>query len=271
MRECEVWSRVLELVMSELQTCGRPEDVIYWKRRALRVRNTWRLLRPGFEPSPFKTSYRSYLELMSGLYREVASATGTRVIVDSSKRPSDAAVLPRLAGVTPYVVHLVRDPRAVAYSWRRPKLETDRADPREMEVHGPTESSMYWLVWNLAADAVRQAYGPTASMLVRYEDFIGAPGSVLSSITEMVGEATGLLPFIEGRLAQIGTTHTVSGNPDRFRTGLVELKRDDEWRTHQPTADRILSTLPALPLLHRYGYPVTIRDRGSPSDSHAPR
>ena len=48
---------------------------------------------------------------LAATYRAIAARTGARVIVDSSKFASDAALLPR-TGITPAYVHLIRDPRA---------------------------------------------------------------------------------------------------------------------------------------------------------------
>src|SRR4029077_18987486 len=83
----------------------------------IRVRYTFRLLRekPG-APSHW-AALREYAEVAGRLYRAIAAATGARVIVDTSKRTGDAALLRCLPGVGPRVLHVVRDPRAVAYSW----------------------------------------------------------------------------------------------------------------------------------------------------------
>ena len=47
------------------------------------------------------------------------AVTGCRVVVDSSKTPAHLAALLTLPGIDVHVVHLVRDSRAVAYSWRQ--------------------------------------------------------------------------------------------------------------------------------------------------------
>ena len=52
------------------------------------------------------------------------------------------------------------------------------------------------------------------------------------------------------------TTHSVSGNPNRFGTGEVELRADEEWRRAMRTVDRGLVTALTWPLLLRYRYPL---------------
>jgi hypothetical protein len=178
------------------------------------------------------------------------------VIVDSSKRPSDAAMLRLVAGVEPYYVHLVRDPRAVAYSWQRRKTQLDKDRPADLVPHNPFDSTVKWVEWNLAAEALRRRHDPDRSILVRYEDFVAHPRSALERMAALTGETSRGLPLEGERRARLSPNHTVSGNPSRFTTGVVELRVDDEWRTRQRRLDRLVSTSLALPLLSRYGYPI---------------
>ena len=101
-------------------------------------------------------------------------------------------------------------------------------------------------------------------MLLRYEDFIDDPRAALTGMARLVGEAPTDMPLDGERTARLTVNHTVSGNPSRFTTGAVELRRDDEWITRQERGDRLVSTVLALPLLSRYGYaPRPAARRGS--------
>ena len=201
---------------------------------------------------------------MSRFHRALAHVTGARVFVDSSKRPSDGAVLRLVPGIDVSYVQLVRDPRAVAYSWRRRKAQLDKAQPADLVQHGPVDSTLSWTGWNLAAEALRRRHTPGRSMLLRYEDFIDHPRAALTGMARLVGEAPTDMPLDGERTARLTVNHTVSGNPSRFTTGAVELRRDDEWITRQERGDRLVSTVLALPLLSRYGYaPRPAARRGS--------
>ncbi|MFD0598780.1 hypothetical protein ACFQZ4_46160 [Catellatospora coxensis] len=68
-------------------------------------------------------------------------------------------------------------------------------------------------------------------------------------------------PFVGDRTVELAANHTVSGNPGRFRTGTVELRADDAWRDQLPVATRLATTALALPLMQRYGYPLTGQNR----------
>jgi hypothetical protein len=252
-RSCRVWSRVLAETARVVGDVD-PHDVVTWQRDAVRARHTWRLLYRTSADGDGWPALTRYARVIASVYRAIAKVTGSSVVVDSSKRASDAAILGLLPGVEPYFVHLVRDPRAVAYSWRRAKAELDRGKRAEMPRHAVARSASTWLTLNLAAEAVRRGHPVERSVLVRYEDFVEWPTTTLARIVDLVGEPRARLPVDGGATATLGVNHTVSGNPSRFRTGAVELRVDDEWKTRQAPVDRALVTAMTLPLLARYGY-----------------
>ena len=257
-RDCELWSEVLQRAGAAAPSEDDPETVVAWQRDTVRVRHTWGLLRRRAAPGD-TSSLDAYVDVSARIYRALADATGARVIVDSSKRPSDAALLRLVPGVSPFYVQLVRDPRAVAYSWRRRKAQLDRDRPAELVQHGPVDSTLSWLGWNAAAETLRRRHDPARSMLLRYEDFVARPRDALVRMAELTGERPAELPLEGERTARLAANHTVSGNPSRFKTGTVELRADDEWKTSQSTLDRVAVTALALPLLGRYGYPLRPR------------
>ena len=57
------------------------------------------------------------------IYRAVAEVTGARVVVDASKGPALGQALAGAPGIDLRMLNVVRDPRAVAWSWQR---EVDR-------------------------------------------------------------------------------------------------------------------------------------------------
>lgn len=253
--DCDVWSQVLRTAFGDgYRSTLDAQALVAWRREAVRVRHSWKLLQhtPG-EPVG-NPALGPYIAAVDRLYRGIAATTGARVIVDSTKRPSDAALLRLLPNVDAFYLHLVRDPRAVAYSWRRRKAQLDRNRIADMEAHSPTSSTISWLGWNLAAEALRRRHDARRSLLLRYEDFVARPRPTVQRIVDLVGESPESLPFENDRTVRLGRNHTVSGNPDRFKTGSVKLREDAEWAAKQPRGDRLVTTMLALPLLHRYGY-----------------
>ena len=196
-----------------------------------------------------------YAGNLDAVYRAIRRTTGARVIVDSSKNPMYGRVLGTVPSIDLYVVHLVRDPRAAAYSWLRKKLQPDRGEFGYMDQHAPAKSSVLWTLWN-GASGVFWGQTPGRYLRLRYEDFVADPREALTRILRMVGEGGADLPFVSGRAVELGVSHTVAGNPNRFKTGGIELRLDDEWKGKMRLRDRALVTLLTLPLLKRYGYRV---------------
>jgi hypothetical protein len=242
--ECEVWSAVLShslMAGVDARRAARAHEA------AVRVRKTPGILRlERGRPRGWPPGLAAWADVAARLYRATAEVTGARVLVDSSKRAGDAALLRLLEGVEPFYVHLVRDPRAVAYSWRK----------REEPGHGAVRTSVEWTSYNLLDEAIRRRAGRNRAMLVRYEDFARSPGAVAEEIALMAEgrPAPTELPFIAERTALLRETHTILGNPVRFATGRVEIREDAEWRARLPRRERLMVTALTLPLLVRYRY-----------------
>jgi hypothetical protein len=245
---CDLWSGVMTRVFGHHPSSGIARQVIAFRREHLRLRHTWRLLREGGR------DLDRYLELISRLHHAIAAESGARVIVDSSKDASDAAALTLAPDIDPYLLHLVRDPRAVTYSLgHRPKLQTDSVEPSAMRRLGVVRGTATWLAWNAAARRVHRS-APDRTVLLSYEHLTADPSAAITRVLELVGETNSVAPSLDDRTADIRVSHTVSGNPSRFATGRVEIRTDDEWRRAQPFAERMVTTALAAPLMLRYGY-----------------
>jgi hypothetical protein len=251
---CPVWSSILRAAFGA--DAPRPKDVERWLDRAVRTRHTWSLLRGNAGAFGDAAALRAARETMNRLYPAIAETTGARVVVDSSKRPSDAALVRLLEDVDAYVIHLVRDPRAIVFSWRRSKRELDADEDVDMPRQPVLKSASEWVEVNLAADAVRRAMGRRRAMLLRYEDLLRDPRRTISSIASFVGEPMTDGAFVDDRTIDLGENHTVAGNPSRFTRGHTPLRIDAEWRHRIASGDRIATTVVTAPFLRRYGYAI---------------
>jgi hypothetical protein len=247
-RECELWSRAVPEALGGDTT---PEEVAGWLGQALRLRNLPRLQRtaPGRMSSVIGAD--AYASVAARLYPALARRTGGRVLVDTSKSPVYGAILAAVPGLDTWFVHLVRDPRATAYSWQRAKVSPGRPGGRMWRIPA-WRSARAWVLANLAADRVRRG-NPQRAVLVRYEDFVADPRSTVDRLVRLVG-GSGTVQLTDDRIVEIRPQHAASGNPARLLRGPVELREDDEWRTGQRRADRSVVTAITLPLLGRYGY-----------------
>jgi hypothetical protein len=94
-------------------------------------------------------------------------------------------------------------------------------------------------------------------MRISYESFVENPRRAVEGILDVLREDGRKLPFTGERDAELGISHTVSGNPNRFQSGPVRLRPDDEWISRMRPRDKTLVTLLTLPLLARYGYRIS--------------
>lgn len=242
--ECAVWRGVLRRAFGP--DGADAARIVALQRSSPRIRHLPLL---ALERARWPAEYRDAVER---LYPAIAEETGARVIVDSSKSPVYAHLLQTLPAVELYVVHLVRDPRAVAYSWQRRKLQPDE---RPMLGHRALYSSLMWDIFNEGARMLRRR-APSRYLRLRYEDFVAEPRAAVERIVAFAGEEAEALSFVGESAVELAPTHTVSGNPSRFATGLVELRPDLEWTERLSRRDRLVATLTTSPLLRRYGYPL---------------
>lgn len=250
--KCDHWRRVLDRIGGYPHSEGMldPEAVIADQRAVGRTRHTRRLLSGADDPA-----VRRLQDLHRRLYSSILEETGASVVVDSSKMPADAALLATAEGIDLHLVHLVRDPRAVAWSWQRPKMMTDIVPPRPIAPHTPLRSTLQWLGWNRLIERVAQHAASVS--FVRYEDLVARPTEVLGDLVRAVGlPRESVDGLVEGDRFRIEGSHTVAGNPARFNTGSVTVTLDDDWYRDQPGAERWTATTVALPRLRRYGYPL---------------
>ncbi len=251
---CEMWWPVLEEAFG-----GRgvdPEKMIQLRESWARTMHIPLMLAP-----PTRRLIRrrlvEYLDNLEKLYRAVRDTTGSRVIVDTSKFPSYGFTVGMVPSVNLCVIHLVRDPRAVAYSWLRKKLQPDPETPEYILQDSPARSSLRWTARNLGTEALWRR-SPTRYLMLRYEDFVAEPQKTIGRALELVGEETAPLSHVAEREVKLGANHNIWGNPNRFQTGLVRLRSDDEWVYRMRSQDKSLVTALTLPLLIRYGYPVIV-------------
>jgi hypothetical protein len=192
--------------------------------------------------------------VLERLYRAIQRVSGAGVIVDSSKRSSYAVLLSLLPFADLRVAHLVRDSRAVAYSWQRTKESPAVVGGRLMPRMSPAKVSRVWSVQNYSYGLLS---GFARLSRLRYEDFVDDPTFYLAETLSRVGcddEAGSLHDVVRGREISLSVDHTVSGNPSRFRTGKIELQLDEEWKGKMRGADKNVVTALTAPLLLKYGY-----------------
>ena len=191
------------------------------------------------------------------LHRAIGSVSGADVVIDSTKHPASAYHLHAM-GADLRVIHLLRDPRGVAYSWTKVKERPGIAGGAMMDRYPPWRIAGRWLTFNGAFHGLERLGVPT--LRVRYEDLVTEPHHWLTRMQAFAlpsggpAPASTTFPFLSGRTVALAEAHTIAGNPMRFDRGSVELRPDDAWRAGLSPRDRRLVTAVDAPLLRHYGY-----------------
>jgi hypothetical protein len=251
--ECEFWQPILDEAFGGMGGVD-PEKMIRLRESWARTKHIPLMLVPPGRRL-IRRRLAEYLDNLGRLYRAVQTTTGSRVIVDTSKFPSYSFAVGMVSSVDLHIVHLVRDPRAVAYSWLRKKLQPDPETPEYIPQDTPVGTSSRWMARNLGTELLWRRSSKRYLML-RYEDFVAEPRKTIGRVLELVQEETAPLPHVSEHEVKLGANHNIWGNPNRFQTGPVRLRPDDEWISRMEFRDKVLVTVLTLPLLVRYGYPV---------------
>jgi len=257
-RECEFWRAVVREAFGDINHVDAKK--MWCLTDSFRIYHLPLMLIPHITK---RLAFRlnEYLENLEKLYRAIHATTGSRVIVDSSKLAQYAYILQMIPVIELAVVHLVRDPRAVAYSWSRKKLlQPNTKSPEYMVRLNPVRSSLIWSTRNIGAMYLHQA--SVRYIMCRYEDFIGKPQEFLKRILNLLGETDVELPFVAEDTVEINkSNHSVFGNLVRFRTGTVELRVDNAWETKMKRLHKIVVTTLTWPLLFKYRYPISSQNQ----------
>src|SRR5262249_31784621 len=160
------------------------------------------------------------------VYRAIADVSGCAALVDSSKHASLAFCLSRRQEIDLRVIHVVRDSRAVAYSWTtkvaRPEASgsVQQSQGGYMTTYFPASAAGHWNAQNAALHLLARRGTPV--LRVRYEDLVQATEQTLRRAATFAGLPAGdlTLPFLHAEgdepYAELTTAHTASGNPIRF-------------------------------------------------------
>ena len=241
-RQCSFWADVIArtpqlAVLAEVDERGR--STLRQQTKLRRIFGLWRAARG----TPAPASWASILE---SLYTEVAEVSGQRVMIDGSKAPGYGLLASQVADIDLYVLHLVREVRAVVFSWSRDRPSVSGAAREAMPPRSWVATSLRWTAENVvAALLVRRALRPHRYLRLDYEELVEHPEATVATITRFLGEAPSRTePIPESPQS---ASHSMSGNVGRFDTGPIRLRRDDEWRSELPAVVGTVAYLIGVP------------------------
>lgn len=156
------------------------------------------------------------------LYDVVATMDNSEVVVDSTKNALRMKLLYMTRPQDCYIIHLVRDGRAVVASAQRRK---------DIPI---TKAARRWRVANRNVELALMTVPSEQAMQLRYEDLCDNPEDQLRSICDFVGVEYQLdMPKLSKR-----ESHEIPGNPMLFRETETTIVKDERWKS-QLTAKEI--------------------------------
>ncbi|MBI3484639.1 MAG: sulfotransferase [Acidobacteria bacterium] len=247
--QCPVWTEIFREAYGGMDQVDAQRMQSLHDRYALTKHLFGMMLDPQHK-NPVNPEVQSYLDNLDKLYKAIQRVSKCKVIVDASKWPMYAYFLDGLPALELYMVHVIRDPRAVAHSWGRKKeYEPGVMHPSQ----GAARSTAYWVVWNPAIRYLWKRAGRNY-LFLPYEEFVRRPRECVAEIVRFVGEDVRDLPFENENTAVLKPTHAVAGNIARLTRGPVELKPDDEWKEKGSSVSNFVVSALGWPLMWRYGY-----------------
>ncbi|PPS45540.1 sulfotransferase [Chroococcidiopsis sp. TS-821] len=242
--DCSFWQQVFDKYPGGMQNINAQEIVDLQEKR----KHFPLMLLPGNQQL-LKSKFRKYLSSIEKLYQAIQSTTGSEVIIDSSKSPLYSYTLSMLPTIDLYVVHLVRDPRAVQYSCIKRKMRKKH----RWEEHSIVEGCLTWNACNSAIELFWHS-SPKHYLRLHYEDFIQRPKAALQQILQLIQVEVTHLPIEEENIVNLTTNHTAIGNNNRFKAGVTQLQIDEQWKERMNLEDRHKVTYLTWPWLLYYGY-----------------
>lgn len=250
-RDCKFWRAVIKEAFGSFERVNL-DEIKSLECSVNRIKNLPQLIylkRMAY----YKDRLEAFSQILSKLYKAIQKVSGCRVIVDSSKTPTYALLLNTTPELDLCPIHLVRDSRAVAFSYMRSKVWIPEITERVeyMQRYNPVISALRWNAYNVLCRWLLRK--DRSYLLVNYERLVERTRDELKRIIHFAGESNSTrLDFIQGQQAYLTKSHCIAGNPMRFKNGWVNLCNDNEWREKMSPILRGIVTTLSFPGLLRY-------------------
>lgn len=246
-RECSFWSEVTATAFGQSLARDLPQ-ILQFRNRLSRFSNIPWMVAGSTNVFP-RSQAVAYAQAYVQLVQAISEVSGCRLVVDSSKYPTDLAVLSGFSEIDLRVIHLVRNCHAVVHSWRRTKLRTEiHWTQQAMPRYGTVQTALGWKLFNRAITKVLTDRR-LISRVVRYEDLVCEFERVMAELLMWLGCSS-----LDLSVPFKGKQHSVSGNPCRFQFDPQNIRIDDEWTAKQRWIDRLMVRLLCAGEQRRFGY-----------------
>jgi len=197
----------------------------------------------------------NYLNYNKHLFSSIIKNSNASSIVDSSKMPTRGYFLSLMEEFDVYLLHIVRDPRAVCWSMFKPlKKDLENGVQRDMPGTPIMKTIRSWLGNAVISLKVKKQLNDKY-MLVSYDRLIQENEAVLDEISKFTNIDFSEVAEMIKRDDEFTKFHTVAGNRLRMAE-KIKLKYDDSWKKNLSLWQKFYITLLTLPLLKKFGFKV---------------
>lgn len=197
----------------------------------------------------------SYLNYNNHIFSSILKNSNANSVVDSSKMPTRGYFLSLMEDFDVYLLHIVRDPRAVCWSMYKP-LKKDLANGVQRDMPGkPIMKTIKSWIGNAVISLKVKEQLKDKYMLINYDRLIQENEIVLDEISKFTDIDFSEVAAMIKRDDEFTKFHTVAGNRLRMAE-KIKLKYDDSWKKKLSLFQKSYITLLTFPLLKKFGFKV---------------
>lgn len=262
--DCHFWSVVVGKAFGQLTR----EEVTELNKLEQQVVRRLRVL--GVAPVRWSTHRAKRINIMleerRRLYRSICEVANAEYIIDSGKEVTFGSFMTRLNNASFNTIHLVRDPRGVAFSWQK-QVPSD-SEPGDMPRSTAIKTAARWASNSLFIQFSLKRLS-SVYLRVRYEDLVARPDDIAREISHATSNIASSNARA-GHMIWLSNEHHLVGSNPGVRRNLgdnLRLKLDEEWRTQLPRSQQRLVTAVCGCIMAVYDYPLRNRRNAQGSRS----
>tara|TARA_A100001015_G_C15007172_1_gene721258 strand:+ start:514 stop:1356 length:843 start_codon:yes stop_codon:yes gene_type:complete len=182
----------------------------------------------------------------SAMFNAINKISGDEIIVDASKKFER---LKRLLKVNKniYTIHVVRDPRAYAFSIMK---HNKRALTKNKKPQSVWLKVVTWSIYNLYVKLYLKITG-VRHITMTYEDFVDQPKNKLNQVFSFIGKNDSSVNLSFSELQPV-----FGGNVWFLESKQSEIKKDELYKKILTKKQWIIYTILSFPVLLFYRYPL---------------
>lgn len=219
-------------------------DFILLQNARQEIENYWKFIRVFLGLSNPVLS-KMYQDASADLINSLKAVSGKPIVVDASRNMGRALELYRKFGTKMKIIHLVRDPRGIVWSYQKKQIEQDYKHP--------LISSFHNLIKNIFCTLLEWRIPNETFYRIKYEDLMLRPVQELNQLAEFLDLSLQQIIDKIKKDDPLIVPNILDGNRVRKRT-RIKLKIDTEWKESLPKLERLLSVIITFPFFVKYGY-----------------